>query len=236
MGAAVEQRGQLCAVVLVRSTDAGSGVAYYARQASRDGGATWSRPLRGGVGTVWTEGRTLVRFARSTLRAWNAWFQIVGAYGPGVSSSRPWTGDFEESADGGSTWGSLSLGVNGWPDGEHLLRVQVRDRAGNVTRWYEGGIRWDSTPPTAPAVTGGSGLDSCVASATVTGAGPTDALSAYRYLVRTPTGDSFQRRWRKRAAVDVRAVRRHLRRGRRSRKPGATTSPPSPVANSVCIE
>jgi hypothetical protein len=48
--------------VTARAADTGSRVAYHVRRLSRDGGATWSRPIRGAVATIWVEGRTLVRF------------------------------------------------------------------------------------------------------------------------------------------------------------------------------
>jgi large repetitive protein len=290
--------------VTAHSTDAGSGIAAYVRRVSRYGGATWSRPLRGGVATVWREGSTLVRFqavdtagnrspwsapalvkldltpptqpgVATTGRTLGQWQNVesltftamardelsgvasygwrnegiqhgagngptavitgegmaymvmwaidrAGNYSPaayvaaGIDRTAPviidvrfpagWQNargfyvdahemadvrpryEYRDANDPTAAWAPApTFGVNVYVpgEGERLIELRPVDSAGNIGPSVFGWLRQDLTPPTPPTVTGGSGLDTSAASATLTAL---SGVAGHRYAVRTPDG------------------------------------------------
>ena len=106
------------------------------------------------------------------------------------------------STDGGTTWlapvGGAAVTVTA--DGETLVQFRSVDSSGNRSAWAPATpnagstVRLDDTPPTAPAVSGGSLAWQSVPSVTVSAAGSVDALtglSGYEYRESTDAGATW---------------------------------------------
>ena len=102
----------------------------------------------------------------------------------------------ETSTDAGASWSTAipgsSLAVSA--EGETLVRFRAFDLAGNAGSWVSDTVRLDRTPPSPPAVGGGSLSWTSAASATMSATASTDALSGlagYEFETSTDAGASW---------------------------------------------
>ena len=140
------------------------------------------------------------------------------------------------STDGGATWSAATAGAAATISAEGPTLVQFRsvDAVGNASAWTgtNGQVAIDRTPPTAPALTGGSASWQAGPTVTVSAGGSTDqgsGVTGYEYETSTNGGSTWSSATAgaKRAGLDAghhpRAVRRRStasassRRGRRRR-------------------
>ncbi|HEX2587223.1 MAG TPA: hypothetical protein VHL51_03085, partial [Gaiellales bacterium] len=107
--------------------------------------------------------------------------------------------EYRTSSDAGTTWlapvGGAAVTVTA--DGETIVQFRSVDASGNRSAWAPASptagstVRLDTSPPTAPAVTGGSLSWQSVASVTVAAAGSADGLTGllgYEYRQSTDAG------------------------------------------------
>ncbi len=109
---------------------------------------------------------------------------------------------FRSSLDNGATWTTGVDGATGvvTAEGQTLVQFRAVDGAGNTSAWAPASgsaantVRIDRTPPTAPAVTGGSAGWQTAASVPVTASGSSDAqagIDHYESRESTDGGDTW---------------------------------------------
>ncbi len=109
---------------------------------------------------------------------------------------------YRTSADGGITWSGASAGSAAIPaEGVTIVQMRAVDAAGNTSSWAPASagagntVKLDTTPPTAPAVAGGTGGWSTAASALVTASGSTDSpgsgVAGYQHETSTDGGAAW---------------------------------------------
>jgi hypothetical protein len=104
---------------------------------------------------------------------------------------------FQISTDGGATWSAAATGLQAdvAAEGETLVRFAAVDGAGNASAWVQATVRLDTTPPTDPSLSGGSGAWRNAASVIVTASGSADApgsgVAGYEYETSTDGGASW---------------------------------------------
>ncbi|HEY2788216.1 MAG TPA: hypothetical protein VGI72_02110 [Gaiellales bacterium] len=106
--------------------------------------------------------------------------------------------EYRTSTNGGSTWSGPTAGTAATISAEGATLVEFRslDALGNASAWTgaNGLVQIDRTPPTAPALTGGSTSWQAGPTVTVSASGSTDAgagVTGYQYETSTNGGSTW---------------------------------------------
>jgi hypothetical protein len=150
-------------------------------------------------GTVWLD-RTAPSAPTSVTGGSLSWQKVPsvtisasGAADTGGAGLGPY--QYRTSTDGGATWSAAAAApATISADGTTLVQMRAADTAGNVSAWAPASngaantVMIDNTPPTLPAVAGGSSAWQSVPSVTITASGSTDAGCGFNhYESRTST-------------------------------------------------
>ena len=106
--------------------------------------------------------------------------------------------EYRTSADGGATWSATTAGAAATiaAEGSTLVEFRSLDALGNASAWTgaNGQVEIDRTPPTAPALTGGSASWQAGPTVTVAAAGSADAgsgVTGYEYETSANGGSTW---------------------------------------------
>lgn len=106
--------------------------------------------------------------------------------------------EYRTSTDGGSTWSAPTAGTAATisAEGSTLVEFDSLDGLGNASAWIgtNGQVAIDRTPPTAPALTGGSASWQAGPTVTVSAGGSTDqgsGVTGYEYETSTNGGSTW---------------------------------------------